>query len=98
MRFLLVIGCAAAIFGALAPALSKSRPRLALVAVALLPPLLLLARYITFVGANDWEGMGAMAGIIISAGWLMISLTAGAAVLIARRRMGTLPINSRGYR
>ena len=98
MIFLLFIGCAAAIFGALAPALSKSRPRLALVAVALLPPLFLVERYMTFVRANDWEGMGAMAFIIISAGWVMISLAAGAAVLIARQHNGTLPNKSRGYR
>ena len=98
MSILLVIGCAAAIFGALAPALSKSRPRLALVAVALVPPLFLLARYITFVRANDWEGMGATAGIILSAGWVLISLAAGAAVLIARQHNGTLPTKSRGSR
>lgn len=98
MIFLPLIGCSAAVFGALAPALSKSQPRLGLVAVALLPPLLLLVRYMTFVRANDWEGMGAMAFIILSAGWVMISLAAGAAVLVARQYNGTLPTKSRGYR
>lgn len=98
MTFLLLIGCAAAILGALAAALFKSRPRRAMVAVALLPPLLLLVRYMTYVRANDWEGMGALSGLILSAGWVMISLTAGVAVLTARRRMGTLPTNAPGYR
>jgi len=51
-----VIGFAAATFGAFAPALCKSRPLLALAAVVLLPPLLLTLTYICFVAADDWEG------------------------------------------
>ena len=88
---MVAFGAAAAILGALAPALSQSRPRFALAAVVLLPPLLLLARYVTFVAASDWEGMGALAFLILMAGWVIISLGTGAVVLALRRRWGTLP-------
>ena len=91
MNTLAAIGAAAAILGALAPALSQSRPRLALTAVVLLPPLLLVARYVTFVAANDWEGMGALAFLVFMAIWTVISLGTGAVVLALRRRWGTLP-------
>jgi hypothetical protein len=76
----------AATLGAVAPTVWPKRPGLALLAVAIIPPLLLLCRYLTFVRENDWEGMGAMAFLVASAGWIGISLTAGAIALRVERK------------
>ena len=85
MGFFLALSLAAMTFGALAPTVFKSRPRVAVAVVVLLPPLLLLWRYLTFARANDWEGMGALALVIVSAAWVTISLGAGATALTLRR-------------
>ena len=86
MIFLLAVVVAAALLGAFAPLMFKSRPRLALSAVVFLPPLLLLVRYLTFVRSHDWEGMGGAALSIMSFGWIIISFVSGVAVLKVRNR------------
>lgn len=81
MGFIIALILAALTFGALAPTIFRSRPRIAIAVVVVLPPLLLIWRYLTFARANDWEGMGALALVIVSAAWATISLGAGVTAL-----------------
>jgi hypothetical protein len=81
MVFVLAIAVVAALLGAIASVMFKTRPYLPLAGVAFLPPLLMLVRYLTFVRSHDWEGMRAVAGSILSVGWILISFGAGAIVL-----------------
>ena len=85
MVFIVALSFVALTFGALAPTVFKSRPRVAVAVVVLLPPLLLLWRYLAFARANDWEGMGALALVIVSAAWVTISFGAGVTTLTVRR-------------
>lgn len=68
----------AGVLGLIALRFSSKRPLLGLAAVVILPPLLLLWRYLTFASENDWEGMGALAFSFVASGWIIISLVAGA--------------------
>lgn len=86
MGFLVAIALLAVILGAAAPAVVRKRPRVALAVVVMLPPLLLLVQYISFARAHDWEGMGLLALLIVSSAWIVLSLSAGAAVLVMSRR------------
>lgn len=64
--------------GAMAPHLWPRRPILALTLVVALAPLLLLWRYVTFVAADDWEGMGALALSLAAAAWAIVTGAVGA--------------------
>lgn len=85
MNLVVVICVAAAMGGAIAPICARSRPRLALLVAAIVPVLALYARYLAVGRDDDWEGMGAMALLIVAGLWVLVSLLSGGATLLIKR-------------
>jgi hypothetical protein len=77
VEILIAICLLAALAGSLAPHCWKTRPAMAVALATLLPPAALYVRYQTFARVRDWEGMGALALIIVAFLWIMISFAAG---------------------
>ncbi|WP_043603278.1 hypothetical protein [Novosphingobium sp. Rr 2-17] len=85
MDMVIAIWITAAMAGVIAPLWWRSRPILALLATAFVPVIALYASYVAVGRVNDWEGMGGLALLIISSGWILTTVVSGMVVLLIKR-------------
>lgn len=77
MPILMGLGLAAALLGYQAPRWGKARPGLSLLLAAALPLAGLYLLYILRLQRDDWEGMGAVAVVLVGMVWLLVTLLSG---------------------